>query len=763
MGLSQFFSGGKSTSDNQAKQLLALLITDTTIQAGFWQIGEGRIVLLEKSTVLSYSDAASLSVETDKALQELGKASEDVDEVILGLEFNWVGQEGIADLKKPILKQLVQELALKPVGFVVSTEALFHFLTTQDPQLSTLLIQYSTDHITVSVVNRGKLASTERVGRSENAGADIQEATARLLTHEEQAILPPRIHLVSAMLSARELKEQKQELAAFDWKAINPKIVHQPIVEVLPPETLLEAVIQEGGKAVAEAQGFQVKGAMEKKVSAGPSESKAFGSDISDDQANVHPERQLFSNDFTVPTDLDGGISMVGPAAHGKDRKGLEGSKNSEEFLNDTSIKKTRFPALPAMPAFATPSLAAPNFKAPALDWMSHHLTFVFGGFGAGLLALVIIGWMWLANAKQAMVNLTLNAKTVTGEVTITLDPNAAASSPENLVLKAALVTETLTETKQKNTTGVTLVGDKAKGKVTVINKTNEEKTIPAGTQLAAGSLTFTLDEEVKVASASVSRNNESETRTYGKSEVAATAVKLGAESNIPTQRAMSVGTFADSSVAAESAVAFTGGSSREVRVFSKEDEVALLAEVTKQVADAAAERFKQQSSSGVHLEPTGSVRVIKTNYNAKVGDEVSSVSLTLEAEVAAVSYQNEDVNSLVKVALANQVPEGHTLSDKDPSILSQPTEGTASPSAATSQSSRVVLKTNISAQALPNFNQDEFKTEIAGQSVSSAEAILRGKTQVKEVSIELLPAIARSLSNSLPKNMQQITFTIVN
>lgn len=748
MGLSQFFSGGKSTSDNQAKQLLALLITDTTVQAGFWQISEGRIVLLEKSTVLSYFDASSLSVETDKALQELGKASEDVDEVILGLEFNWVGQEGIADLKKPILKQLVQELALKPVGFVVSTEALFHFLTTQDPQLSTLLIQYSNDHITVSVVNRGKLASTERVGRSENAGADIQEATARLLANEEQALLPPRIHLVSAMLSARELKEQKQELAAFDWKAVNPKIAHQPIVEVLPPETLLEAVIQEGGKAVAEAQGFQVVGAMEKKVS-----SKSSDESSADDMADSRPERQLFSNDFTVPTDLDGGISMMGAAVGG----------SNQDSQEDKPSKSSKTSPFPAMPAFTAPTFA-PNFKGPALTWMSHHLTFVFGGFGAGLLALVIIGWFWLAGAKQAVVNLTLNAKTVTGEVTITLDPNATASSPENLVLKAGLETETLTETKQKNTTGVTLVGDKAKGKVTVINKTNEEKTIPAGTQLAAGSLTFTLDQEVKVASASVSRSNDSETRTYGKAEVAATAGKLGAESNIPAERAMTVGTFAESSVAAESVSAFTGGSSREVRVFSKEDEAALLAEVSKQVADAAAARFKEKSGSGIHLEPTGSVKVLKTEYNAKVGDEVSSVSLTLEAEVSAVSYQTEDIKSLVKVALADQVPEGHTLSEKDPSILSQPADSAATSSATRSaQSSRVVLKTNISAQALPNFNQDEFKSEIAGQSVSSAEAILRGKAQVKEVSIELLPAIARSLSNSLPKNKEQITFTMVN
>lgn len=208
MGLSAFFSSSKQTNSDGNKLFIALLLTDSTVQAGFWQIGQSRISLLERSAVLAYTDINSLLVETDKALQELGKESENVEEVIFGLEFNWVSQDGVADDKKPVLKRLTQDLSLRPVGFVVSTEALFHFLTSHDTQLSTLLIQYISDHITVSIINRGKLMSTERVGRSDDTGADVQEAVARLLSSEDHGVLPPRIHLVSTTVSDGELKEQ---------------------------------------------------------------------------------------------------------------------------------------------------------------------------------------------------------------------------------------------------------------------------------------------------------------------------------------------------------------------------------------------------------------------------------------------------------------------------------------------------------------------------------------------------------------------------
>jgi hypothetical protein len=765
MGLSSFFSASKQNSGEQTTFFIALLLSDSTVQAGFWQIGQGHISILERSAVFTYTDIASLLVESDKALQELGKASENVEEVIFGLEFNWVTQDGIADEKKPLLKQLTQDLSLKPVGFVVSTEALFHFLVAQDPQLSTLLIQYAVDHITVSIVNRGKLVNSERVGRSEDAGADVQEATARLLSQEEQSVLPPRIHLVSPMVSEAELKQQKNNLAEFDWKVINPKIAHQPLVEILPSETLLEAVVQEGGKAVAESLGFQVQGSLEKQLEHSPSSSRPqTQADQVGASLPIHqPPMPFKSNELVVPVaevneSLGGDFEV--PAFAEDEKVPADVSKT-----NPLTAFRQQWSRRFNPKAVSNNTFDKPHHTNPAVDWASHHLKFVIGGFVAGLVALLLIGYGSIATAKKALVTVTLNAKTISSDVNITLDPTIANSEPEKLLLKATLIEETFTETQTINTTGVTLVGDKAKGKVTISNKTNEPKTITAGTQLSSGGVAFTLDQEVTVASASVSQSNDGETKTYGKTEAMVTAVKIGAEGNLAAQKSMIVGTFSESSVVAETSGAFSGGSSREVRVFSEEDSEALIAEVSKKILDKAAQQFKDKSTAGQYTLPTGQLNITKRTFDAEVDDEVDSVTLTLEATVPAVTYQATDLKSLVSVALADQIPDGYALSQQDPTILSQPAAGnekTASTSGSISKSV-VVLDTNITAQVVPQFDADGFKRDISGQSPSSAEAILRGKGEVAEAVVELSPAFAKTISNQVPKNSERIELVIKN
>lgn len=773
MGISPFFA---KKEDQTSRFFLALLISDSTVQAGFWEVGDQSVIVNERSVVRSYSDVESMLVETDKALQELGKESEDVEEVILGLEFNWVAEKGIADVKKPLLKKLTSELQLKPVGFVVATEALFHYLLADDPQLSTLLIQYATDHITVSIINRGKLTNTERVGRSENPGADIQEATARLLASDEQDVLPPRIHLISNVVKVQELKDLKDELNAFDWKQVNPKINHQPIVEILSPDTLLTAVIQEGGKAVAQSMGFSVDGTLEKSMTSatqlekkmpveGTAELDEADADEDDDteeqpQQSTQKNEALFGDNFTVPTkeELDGKKvdneqEQSSQAAAG----GIVSKVRSMlPFMGGGNQQSTS--STSSNPTSSSRTRQQGGSSNAAIDWAKHHLYFVGAGFAAGLFTLIVIAYLSLLSAKQAVVTLTLDARTIAEDAQITLDPSIDQSDPEELLLKASQVEENFSATKTIDTTGVSLVGESATGRIELSNKTEEERTISAGTQVSAGDVSFTLDEEVRIASASVSTDDDGETKTFGKAEVSVTATAIGADSNIDADTTLSVSGFSDSEVTAQAVETFTGGSSREVRVFSREDQEVLLEELTKELLEQAEVAFKEGSDAGSFTLPTGEIEIISEDYDAEVGDEVSSVNLSLEATVFAVSYLKEDVLSLAEVVLEDQIPDGYQLSDKEPNILSQPAED-----AETTSSSEVVLDVNISAQALPKYDEASFKREIAGQSPDSAAAILRGKGEVEEATVMITPRAALWFSGSLPRKEEAISFEVEN
>src|SRR5690606_11023306 len=111
-----------------------------------------------------------------------------------------------------------------------------------------------------------------------------------------------------------------------------------------------------------------------------------------------------------------------------------------------------------------------------------------------------------------------------------------------------------------------------AKGKVTLTNKTSQNKLFPSGTRLTAGTIVFTIDQDVQVASAETSENSDSRTTKFGTTEVAVTAAAIGPAGNIDKDVNLSVANFDSSSYEAKSKEAFTGGTEREIQAVAKRD-----------------------------------------------------------------------------------------------------------------------------------------------------------------------------------------------
>lgn len=755
--------------------VIALLITDASVQVSLWKVDQGRVVVVETSDIHDYTDEKTCLIETDKALQELGPDSEHVNEVVFGFEPWWVTEAGLRDERKPLLKKVTQELSLKAVGYVVITEAFAQYLRSEDPLVSAVCVYFSESSIALTLIRQGKVIQTEVVGRSGDSVADVVEALARFQVQKHNTHFPAKMVLLSHTLSVDELESEQQTLLTRTWTE-DKTFLHAPVIELAPENSLMQVVTEQGGRAVAEAQGLVAPSANSNTLppvsTEGPTDAEVSKTKTEAEAGSPRSQpTSMASSDFgfteVTGEETDSSIEdqelaiddSLANVAIVSDELGPEITQAKSfgvpipptRVTTETAVDTTS-DELPQAPRSTSTKTAWSQWSSGKKYSLQDIKKFALIGFGTGVVALLIIGYFGLTAMAIALVDIQLASKPVNKQVNITLDPSVTTSDADQLQLAAKTVTKEITVSGSVPVTGTKAVGEKAKGKVTLFNKTTSPKNFAAGTTLTAGALQFTLDQAVTVASASVSQTSggEGETKTYGKAEVDVTAAKIGTESNIAKDTSLVVATFDTSTYAAEAATAFAGGTSREVTVVSEKDRQTVLSKVQAEAKKMAEEQFKADSSNGTYYASTGVLKTITAEYSAKVGDEATELTLNLTTQAQALSYQTQDLIPLAATALADQVPTGYALSTETPQVLSQPVE-------AASGSAKTIISANISSKAIPQLKDDDIKNSLKGLPLKQAQAELVERPEIETATIDLSPGISAWVVRSLPTDSNRI------
>lgn len=718
MGLPSLFSNTQPAE----KLYLTIVLTESYVQSSYWQFNEQQILIKDRSDRHPYIDDQDCIKQIDASLQELGKESESANEVVFGLEPSWVTQTGVSDQRKPLLKKITQDLSLKAVGFVVIGEAVFQHLLKQQPFLTSLLLEIQKEELRVSLVKQGKLLASEKVGRSGDTAADLAEGLARFgKAAPALAQLPSKIIMFSYQLTEDELANEEQTILHHDWMT-QQTFVQPPLIEILAAQAVLDAVVLEGGAAVGQSMGIA---AVTATAEAQPEEPAAmvssFGVPIAAGAMSGEAADEAMASNV-VPAEL------AVPTPETALPSSLPNMPSDEPPPDDDD--------LPTKPArFAWLSKLTPYH-------LKHH-PMILAGLLGGLLVVVIGIYAFLRFTATATLAVQLRTEPVSREVSLILDP--AATAPSETTLPVNRVTREIEGSLTLPTTGVKLVGDQAKGKVTLFNKTTSPKTFDAGTVLRSGQLEFTLDQEVTVASASVTTSGSSETKTFGQSDVNITAREIGTESNVAKDTQFRVESFDESTYAATSTDALTGGSSREVRVASEADRAKLLEELRADLLETAEQEFKSDTSNGTRLVPSGRITIQQSTYSAQVGAEVDTLTLNATAVVEAYSYENEQLRPLAEQLLQNEIPSGYVLVTDSIQILSDAQLETAS------ASSLVRLEANLSSLAKPDLDAESFKSEVAGVSLSQLPSLLGSKNEVANYTVAFQPSLAQAIIRRLP------------
>lgn len=723
-----------SNSEGVSKLILCVVLSDASVQSLLLSISLKGTRIVKRSSVIPYTDATNCVIKTDETLQELGEESENINEVLFGLEQAWLSGSTITDNKKTLLHALTTELSLKPLGFVVQTEALYQHYISHNAHASIILLVFSEQFLSVVIVAQGSLKLTETVGRSQDIAADIKEALARYTKKHESTYLPAKFVCASLVLAEPELSQYQQKLLDVEWGEEIP-FVQKPTVDVMRSDLAISLIAQQAGNAMA-ASLTQMDVSSVNSVEVQSETDSNLGFNQVSTTELKKPETAV--DDSIKSTATSFGIPIKTEMLHKPEETihAMDGDDDDEVLEKPSWFKKL---------------LGQQTVQFGSNKKQYNIRTMAIIGISSGLVALLIIASVFIFFFSQVTAVIVPKSLVVSKEVRLTIDPKAQASDPQNLILPGKSLGKTINKEATIQTTGVKIVGDKAKGEVLIYNKTTSDKTFPKGTVINDGDKQFLTDESVTVPAAEVKEEGKKEVKTFGEENVAVTAYLIGAEGNISKEKEMTVADFDKSTYSATSTQDFSGGSSREVRVVAQADLDKVLAEAKKTLLEQANSEFHQESKDGTYILPTGTVTITNTRYSAELEKEADDLTVSLTGEVLALSYQVSDLKPLASEILKSEVPAGYEINSVDPQVLSAPAENI-------DNKDQVALSANISNTALPKLDETALKQSIAGKPVEEAQVALQANEGIKSASFVFFPSWAKALISNVPTKLERIT-----
>ncbi len=676
------------------QRVCVIVLSEHSVLVGLLAVHASGSQMLRISEQVPFTDDETMLVATDQVLLELGDAAADVNEVIFCLEQKWLSEKGeLVPEKQSQLKKIKDDLSLKPVGYVLQHETITEYLTSQQPQLSSVVLFLSSESVTATLINHGTIVQAATVGRSGEIQSDVVEALSQVTQKSGKTELPGKILCSTIALEVAELFELQQELLTVIW----PESIHflqSPVVELIKPQLCAQIVVTGAGKALQQLESGEAPESLASTQLGAAAVIQAETQTSRDQQA----ELPLTEKEYAIEAPLSRASSFGIP---------MTTIPPIVTYSNpDASITQTDAPLGESPDPEQSDKTAEPPKVHLVSSWLKgltrHHsarptkrklMVLSIGAIIAGLLTFMAVSYFFLSQTATVELKIVPKATQLSQEVVLTLDPTLTEPDVENRKIRAEKLQIELKGSGTTQSTGVKIVGEKAKGSIVVYNKTSAEKSFPAGTVLKTEQLAYTLDERVEVPAASVSAKpgGTGEEKEYGQRTAKVTAAAIGVESNIGRDIALTVADFDSGTYAAKTDSEITGGSSREVRVVQQSDLDVLLADVKKDLLKRDKTKLEEQQGTDQRVLPLDTLEVVKQSFSVAEGTQVDEVALDLTVSASGLAYYTTDLMPIAQAILTELVPSGYSLADHEPQILS---------AGAVAGTNKVLVKLNLSSQA---------------------------------------------------------------
>lgn len=706
-------------SQVQPEFYFGLNIKNGLVTGSVWGIVGNKVRIISFVDHKFHVTGSDLSENTDALVeaanialdQALADFQPEPEKILFGVPDSWLQDDELKAKYSQVLKKLTKELDVIPLAYVSTTHAICHLLQRQEGAPITSILVEVGDPLTVSVVKASKVLGTKEMVRGESLARDIEKA---LLSFGDIEVLPAKM----VIFGKGDLGRLKEDMISFNWMSQLP-FLHIPKIEALEENI--------GIKALSFAGASEMNPHVHLEHQTVPIEDKKS------------PLRHPVHNKLPV-------VPAAFVAGDIKEKTAVADDDGSVEYAVQNYEKSVHTPA-PFKPGNLE-KLSPGTLIPKGMPGLSR----IFGNLGLTLVIPVVIlialvgAYLFL---PKSTVTVFIDPKILEKETQVVADPTVTTADGSGKQIPGEFVETTVNGTAKAPATGKKQIGDAAKGVVVVYNKTSSSKSLPSGTELTSGNLTFKLDNAVTVASQSAVEGGIS----FGKGTVAATATAIGPDSNLAAGKDLSIKGFNADQVTAKVDTAFTGGVSKDVTVVTSEDQKKLLASLTSDLKKQASSEVQGKLTGDMKiLEETFTEKVLKQSFSKNVGDQATELSLTLNLNLKGTAYKDGDLKAIVGKLVETNVPEGYTLD-----IGRAETQATVSK---VEKDGKIVFTAKFKAKLMPKLDLEQIKKDIAFKTPDKAEEILKSHESVIGGDIKTTPNLPGPLMR-LPLLPQNITLEI--
>jgi len=763
---------------------LSLYLDVYSIAASFWSATAGKapenLGWANMNNVRDDWDARAEA--SDRVIGELEEKTDitDVTKVILGLPLAFLSPTGeVRKEVRPEIKELMKELDLIAVGFVPIYQAIIYKLKHDEGvPPSIILLGVSNTTIAVSLYKIGTLVGIREIEKTKDIATSIEES---LKSFTDLEVLPARMYLYGSPQGL--LEEAKSELLRHSWTT-TVNFLHFPKIEVVSESFIVDAISLAGSsemgqtvdsvkeeietpkqeeKQITEKVDIEANETIPEDVEPEDVEESEELEEIEDEAdkeveniqepvdevtEEVQEAQEAIADDFAEPEKIkndDANVVMVDAESLGfkKDVDVLEEKEKIEE-VDQQDEPKMRTP------------ISIPKVDiSPAISVFKQLLS-RFGGqknkpyipIAIGIIVILILGLLyWFLPHAEVTINEI--PKTISTSQAIIIDPSATTTDAQTNTIPGRTQEQSVSGGKTVAVTGKKSIGDPAKGTVTLYNKSADAPlTLSKGTIIVSGSLQFTLDNDVTIASASANESFTGSTITYSTATVPATAVAIGVQSNIPASSQFTIKNISSDVAIARNDAAFTGGNSRDVTVVTRDDYDAFVKNMS---GDLVTQAQGQLTSSvgGTEKLIDGTIKTTVTNqtFDKELGEEATQLQGKLTITVSGIAYSDSDIKALLTSLSQDKLATGYTFDYTKISITVSNIQ--------IKKDGKITATAVMSAVTFPTVDLSAIRKMITGKSVQQASDYVRTIPGIASMVVDFRLSPTK---NQLPMNTNNIS-----
>lgn len=686
-----------------------------------------------------------------------------IEKTIFGVKQEWVESGKIKQEYLLKLKNACDQLALKPIGFLVFTEAILHALSQEEgAPVSAILIEVGRKIISLSLIRAGRIIDVKQIDFQE----PIAETVDNGLKKFDVEILPARIIIFNTEYS----NQISRQFIKHTWSKSLP-FLHVPQITILPSDFDIKGILL----GTAAQMGYTVadnilipekvklnKHDLEKKqelvfvqpeeddtpaeIEVNPVSEEYFGflknKDITATAKKTENKKDIPLED--IPGQVMEDVFEEIPEEVKQEETAFETQSGALPIQGNLLGKGIKISLSKIVHKFSKKIvlLLKPKQKEKKSifpRWIFY--AFVPVIFIIGIIAIYIL-------FLKSTITITVTPKIIEYNKNITFSIDGENDFSKNILASHSV------EIKEQGTltadaTGTKQVGTQSKGKITIFSRLTNTTKIPKGTiVLAANNVSFTLDDNVTIASFSGDTTDPS----ISVADIAITARDVGPEANIPSGTKFSIDGLNKADISAKNDNPFSGGTKKDITVVSQKDIDGLLIDLKKNLSQKANNELSQTSTNNSSLIPIFiKEEIINKKLTNQVNDQVKTVGIDSAIKYTAENVDKKTLQDFTLNTLKNKLPDiSNLFSSNIQTDITDP------------KLDKDTLTSNLHMKAIinPKININDISSKIAGKSYTQALLILKNINQVSQIDIALKPQIP-FLPKILPQLPQNINIVI--